>query len=227
MIRELEDAAVLLSDPSEVPDIALPVGRPIRPGGPVPRARPNCDARSDPLVAVEGVSVYDAYAHLGLLPARSLKLRSGALDRLRQARALLPDGFDLVVLDAWRTPDEQRALLAHYSALGPTEGFVASLDPDAIRPPHTTGGAVDLTLGWKGQALALGTDFDSFSDAAHLHAFEHRDGQVRRLRRLLAAVLEDSGFAGYELEWWHWAYGDDIWAAAFERAAIYGIWEND
>jgi D-alanyl-D-alanine dipeptidase len=85
-------------------------------------------------------------------------LRRGLVGRLSRARSCLPTGFDLLVLDGWRSIELQRELIDHYRRVthSDVQGFVA--DPgDDDDPPHTTGGAVDLTLSWQGLGLALGT----------------------------------------------------------------------
>lgn len=151
-----------------------------------------------------------------------MRLRRGVVERLLQAQDALPQGYSLVVLDGWRTLRFQGDLLAHYreqtgEAL---DGYVSDPASSTRMAPHTTGGAVDLTLAHEGVALALGTDFDSFDDAAHLLALEsvgdddeaHRR-VARDLRRLLGQVLTGAGFAPYPLEWWHWSYGEQRWAA--------------
>lgn len=152
------------------------------------------------------------------LPARTGPLvRRGLVDRLRAARAALPEGVDLVVLDGWRSRGFQAALREHYLSTQGDIGtqYVAAVDDDALRAGHTTGGAVDVTLGWRGVPLALGTDYDAFTALAHPAAFERAgaDERVRDLRRLLAAVMTDAGFAPYPVEWWHWSWGEQWWAA--------------
>lgn len=211
----------LLSTPSEWP--ALDEEPPPLSEGPhlSPRLA-QCDAIDDPLVEITGVPTIDAYAILGILPPRPARVRSGVHDRLIAARAALPSGFDLVVLDGWRTIGDQSALVDHYAKEGPTDGWVADPTADA-RPPHMTGGTVDLTLSYDGVALALGSDFDAFDDTAHLAALEGSDHPARNLRRLLGAVLATQGFVGYALEWWHWSHGDDTWSAATGRPAKYDI----
>jgi D-alanyl-D-alanine dipeptidase len=107
---------------------------------------------------------------------------------------------------------------------GPLDGYVADTWSDDPVPPHTTGGAVDLTLGWRGAVLGLGTDFDAFVPQAAPAALEHpAGGMARDLRRLLAAVLAGEGMTVLPSEWWHWSYGDQHWAAAAgEPVACYG-----
>lgn len=161
--------------------------------------------------------LYDDFA----LPSRgALLLRGAVLKRLAIAAKSLPKPFGLVVLDGWRSLDFQSSLLSYYRELYPSleSGYVSDPDHGAIVPPHTTGAAVDLTLTWRGEPLALGTDYDSFSERAHPAALEElRDGDIlaRDLRRLLSDALLKQEFAPYPLEWWHWSYGDQWWAAHF------------
>lgn len=185
-------------------------------------ARAPCDDLDDPLVEITAVRTLDAYAALEILPPRAARVRSSVHDRLVAANAALPPRFEVLVLDAWRTLGEQTALIEYYAKDGPTDGWVA--DPTAeARPPHMTGGTVDLTLAFDGVALALGSDFDAFDSSAHLDALESTTHPARPLRRLLASVLSAQGFVGYALEWWHWSYGDDTWAAANGCRAKYDI----
>jgi zinc D-Ala-D-Ala dipeptidase len=216
----------LLNEPPDSLYELLPPGEALLSPGGLPAARPECENVQEPLVPVIGLAVRDAYGELGILPPRELRLREGVLKRLKAAEAALPEDMSLLVLDAWRTLDEQRLLVSHYAELGPTEGFVATVDPQKMRPPHTTGGAVDLTLAWRGSPLMLGTGFDSFTEGAAAAAFEHADSVTRRLRRVLAKAMSDQGFVVYPLEWWHWSYGDDVWAQANGCAALYEIVEH-
>lgn len=144
------------------------------------------------------------------------------------AKRLLPGGFSLVVLDAWRSFDEQRALVRFYGDGAAEDEFVAPVSDDGCRPLHTTGGTVGLTLSWLDQPLALGTDFDSFDAEAAVHAFEApgADARVRLLRRGFAYAMSTAGFVPYEMEWWHWSHGDDVWAQAMGRPALYDIVEH-
>lgn len=176
---------------------------------------------AEPLVPVP-VATFVPYDRLTLPPRGPLIVRQGVAERLAAVAAALPEPFGLVVLDAWRSPGYQAALLAHYrdAIPGLRAGFVADA-ADGPTPPHTTGGAVDLTLAWAGEPLALGTDFDAFTDDARPAAAERTGdsgaAQVRDLRRMLATAMTGQGFAVHPLEWWHWSYGEQWWAAASGR----------
>ena len=130
-------------------------------------------------------------------------LRAGVAERLLAAASSLPDDWGLAVFDGWRSPATVRALYEHFYGPGSTlpPGFLADPDDPDVVPPHTTGAAVDLTLTWRGTALALGTVFDDFTPAAHLRSLEAPppggpDDPSRALRRLLHAHLAPQGFVG-------------------------------
>jgi D-alanyl-D-alanine dipeptidase len=155
---------------------------------------------------------------------RELFVRAGVGERLVSAAAALPVGFELVVLDAWRTLELQVALFDHYYGRpGLVPGYVSRPDDDRV-PPHFTGGAVDVTLSWEGHPLALGTQFDSLDERAWPHALEATGEEPdRSLRRLLTQVMGDQGFVVYPFEWWHFSYGDQLWASAHRvDHALYG-----
>lgn len=216
----------LLDDPQIVPLSRLPIGSELPSVASMPDRRQPLVSSGEPLKVLSSVPTFDAYKELDILPTRLARVRAGLADRLVAAKETLPDDFGLIVLDGWRSLGDQQRLLDHYGSRASERGFVASITPEGARPPHTTGGAVDLTLIWQGAALGLGTDYDAFGGAAHLGAFESgRDGVVRRLRRLLASVMGAVGMVCYGPEWWHWSFGDDVWASATGEAAIYGIWE--
>ena len=170
----------------------------------------------EPLVAVEGIACVNAYRAVGWPGTTdTVWLRAGVVDQLHAVEAVLPDGFTLAIFDGWRSPVTVRALWDHYygprSTLEP--GFLADPDDTDIIPPHGTGGAVDLTLAWQGVPLSLGTAFDDFSERAHLRAIEDEPGPARELRRLQHWAMVAAGFAPNPMEWWHFSWGDQWWAA--------------
>jgi len=180
-----------------------------------------------------------------------LLVRAGVAHRLAQVNERLsPIGLELFVFDAWRPaavqhyfahqwfPEHLRGLhpdwpeerikeeAAKYWAPGPaTEAEVNPLSP----PPHATGAAVDLTLRWKdGAHLEMGTIFDDVTERAHLGAletageeFSFSNEEARRNRRLLYWLLTDVGFAANPTEWWHFSWGDQMWAKLFSVEAAH------
>jgi len=98
--------------------------------------------------------------------------------------------------------------------------FIA--DPD-LCPPHTTGGAIDLTLvrSKNGTELPMGTPVDAIDDRAFTW---HREiaAAAQKNRRLLFDAMTGAGFVNLASEWWHFSYGDQYWAAFLgEHSARY------
>ena len=156
--------------------------------------------------------------------APTVLVRQGVNSRLVSAEHTLPSGFSLVVMDGWRDRRLQQALHDHFTVEGVPTGYVSDPDSSLYVPPHVTGGAVDLTLAWNGTPLALGTQFDEFGERSWPQALENDadPGPERTLRRLLTAALVAQGFCPHPMEWWHFSFGDQIWAANFGVArAIY------
>jgi zinc D-Ala-D-Ala dipeptidase len=166
-------------------------------------------------------------------------LAPGALERLVIARdSLLAEGFELVVLDAYRTRAAQQHLYditlaqiqcdhdcSEEEARERIVGFVAK--PAGIFP-HGTGGAVDVTLAQGAEELWLGTDFDEVSPVSARDYFrefpptDEREQAAHLLREQLRGAMEAAGFIGLKSEWWHFEYGTPRWAAETQSATLYG-----
>lgn len=176
--------------------------------------------------------------------------REGAVDKLAAVNARLGVmGLRLHVFDAWRPPAVQayfhdtwvpEALRKRRPDLGEealrreVRRYWAAPSADPARPaPHSTGGAFDLTLVWEdGEPLFMGGLFDDASAVSHTDRFEaptpaadfsFSAEEARANRRLLFWVMTEAGFANYPDEWWHYSWGDQMWAALTGApAAFYG-----
>jgi D-alanyl-D-alanine dipeptidase len=153
-------------------------------------------------------------------------VRAGLATRLHAARAGLPLGIRLRVVEGHRSVEAQRAIIASYSAelrsARPaiddaelhrlTSRFVAPVEV----APHVAGAAVDVTLvDACGDELDLGTAVDATpeqSDGRCYFAAAGIGADARAHRDLLARVLTGQGFVNYPTEWWHWSFGDRYWA---------------
>lgn len=103
---------------------------------------------------------------------------------------------------------------------------------DDTPSPHITGAAVDLKLRYAtadpgyvpDRLVEMGHVSDTASSAALPDCFEHRrlrtaaDKQAQANRRVFYWIMrgallgDDSGFVVNPGEWWHWSYGDQMWA---------------
>jgi len=163
-------------------------------------------------------------------------------------RRLAEAGLELFVFDAWRPravqayfhdvwmPAEIKKRAPHLSGDALTrevERYWAAPSGSEARPaPHATGAACDLSIRWKdGELLWMGSIFDDVTELAHRDRFEHAnadmcfsDEEARANRRLLHWAMHEQGFEGHPDEWWHFSYGDQLWAAlSGAPAAIYGL----
>lgn len=181
------------------------------------------------LVRDRRIRALSAYWHNGWPYSQpEALLRNGAAERLSHAAHALPADFGLAIWDAWRDPRLQAELhRVAYSNPNLAPGFVnpPSSDP-RTPPPHATGGAIDVTLTWRGMPLSLGTEFDAFVDLAHARSLESvtdgtKVGTERDLRRLLRAAMVGAGFVQLACEWWHFEYGTRLWAAVHETEPMY------
>lgn len=220
------DFSHLTTDPSTL-SIVRPRGIKRVPGVTDPADQPLVlDPTDDPLVRLveaERLRIVPAYLELpGGAPF--LLAREEVADRAVRASKMLPTGFGLAVLDAWRPLVLQQHLFdVAYANPDLPEGFVTppSADPETP-PPHLTGGTLDVTLTWRGVPLSLGTDFDDFTETAHVAALEGTMDPSRDLRRLLFWTMQAAGFAPIWCEWWHFEFGTRRWAAANGTDPLYG-----
>lgn len=181
------------------------------------------------------------YPLLGMQNAEQRCLvREEVFEMLLKAAKTLPCGYRFKILDAWRPFALQQELYTAYSAdiikefklegcseeqrQGIISKFVSVPIDDHDTPPvHTTGGAVDLTIEDEGgKELEMGTGFDAFTDMTYTAFFEDGKNEIiRDNRRLLYQVMTDAGFTNLPSEWWHFDYGDRIWAFYNKKPAIY------
>ena len=133
---------------------------------------------------------------------RALLRREAAAALGRVQKRARSEGFALKVFDAYRPVRATLAMVEWANRTGQQrllrDGYIAS------RSRHNLGLAVDLTLiGGDGQALDMGTPFDTFSSAAHT---ANATGEVASNRTLLVRLMQAEGFTSYDKEWWHFSY---------------------
>jgi len=219
---------MLTADPRSLPiecPPRPPVPRPSPPPAELPLVRAGTPAV--PVVEVDHPRIrpLGAYVRAGWSSTTpACLLRAPVAELLCAAASSLPADFGLAVFDGYRSRRLQAELHDHYYADGTLPpGYISPPSADPERPaPHQTGGAVDVTLMWRLQPLALGTDFDDMTDAAHPCAFEGGPGLVRDLRRLLHHTMVDHDFEPHHLEWWHFEHGTRSWAHARGVAPLFG-----
>lgn len=161
------------------------------------------------------------------------------LERAQQSLARTHPGYRLEVFDAWRPVEVQAFMVTHechrlareqeddWERLGPESKqaikqqvlryWAAPMIDPLAPPPHSTGGAVDVTILDENECpLTMGSDIDELGPQAHPHYFsgyeDSRSQQFHDHREQLLAVMTEAGFCRLPWEWWHFSYGDQMWA---------------
>ena len=159
-------------------------------------------------------------------------------ERLIQAQRLLPKGYRLLIKECHRPMWVQKEfwdgyfsyLKSKFPAWSDQEIYdeCSKLNAPLDVAPHTTGGAVDLTLSDEsGRALDLGTKFNAEpleTENATFTIATNISDEARKNRQLLMSVMSKAGFINYPTEWWHWSYGDKYWA--FQTNQPYAIYDS-
>ncbi|MGB3294547.1 MAG: M15 family metallopeptidase [Phormidesmis sp.] len=180
-------------------------------------------------------------------------LRQRVLQKLTEAQTHLqvqrPD-WRLQIFDAYRPIPVQQFMvdytftqLARSEGLNPAElnevdrsqlqekvlKFWAIPSPDPTTPPpHSTGAAVDLTLvNAAREPVNMGSAIDEISPRSYPdHFADSTDPKAQRYhqhRQLLNAAMNRAGFCQHPNEWWHFSWGDQLWAWQVGReVAQYG-----
>lgn len=141
--------------------------------------------------------------------ARAFMQRPAAEALVRVQRSLAPEGYGLLVYDAYRPWYVTKIF---WDAMPPElHKFVA--DP-AQGSRHNRGCAVDLTLYdlKTGHAVSMPSLYDESTERAY-PTYTGGTAEQRRLRDLLRRHMEAEGFSVYEFEWWHFDYRDWKWYA--------------
>jgi zinc D-Ala-D-Ala dipeptidase len=172
-------------------------------------------------------------------------LRQGSIERLRQAQQhlqTLRPGWRLQIFDAYR-PVEVQQYMVNYTfqqvlverGLQNTElstsqtaaiwqqvyqiWAIPSFDL-ATPPPHSTGAAIDLTLlDAVGNVVDMGSPIDEMSPRSQPDYFAtDPQGQIfHQQRELLRQVMTAAGFERHPGEWWHFSWGDQLWAWIYQE----------
>ena len=180
-------------------------------------------------------------------------LREGVVDKLMNANKLLKiinRNYSLIIYDAWRPIEVQsfmfnRALETELNRKGlSTSKDEINNHPEVLKkverfwaypnlnkkypPPHSTGAAIDLTIiDGSGDLIDMGCEIDNLDGKSVPDFYKNsssKDGMLCNNRRnLLRNVMCYCGFSQHPNEWWHFSYGDQLWAWQNDfKQAIYG-----
>ena len=95
-------------------------------------------------------------------------------------------------------------------------------------PPHSTGGALDVSLSDKyGNLVDMGSEIDQMDETSKPDFYKNIEDEEAIIwnerRNLLKEIMIKFGFVQHPNEWWHFSYGDQLWAWKNKKAnALYG-----
>ncbi|MEP4669915.1 MAG: M15 family metallopeptidase [Cyclobacteriaceae bacterium] len=200
----------------------------------------------EPLVSLTNsplskIQLIPFYYYRGITGALNhILCRESVYEKLRTAANHLPENHSLLIWDAWRPYavqqylyDEFKNTIKRLNPIGNVNDlgsqFVSIPSIDVNKPsPHFTGGSVDLTiLDKSGKPLEMGTAFDHFGDESNTQFFSDNISSqgllIHQNRKLLLDIMVESGFQNYDMEWWHFDYGNQFWGAKTGEIAKYGL----
>lgn len=162
-------------------------------------------------------------------------VHSELLKRLESAAKSLAEPYKLVIRAGHRPIAVQRRLLAECAsgykrdnpgvsdeeALKHARNFVS--DPDITLPPHVCGAAVDVEV--IDSSISKYLDFGSKAGDDNEKSFLYYSGlteEQKNNRLILVTAMLDAGLASCMTEWWHFSYGDQLWAWFYgEQNSLY------
>jgi D-alanyl-D-alanine dipeptidase len=157
-------------------------------------------------------------------------VRSELLKRVERAAQSLTKPHKLVIRAGHRPIAVQKRLLkecaADYKkdnpdvsdeeALEHARDFVS--DPDITLPPHVCGAAVDVEIidSTTGKYLDFGSTMNDDNEKSFLYCPDLTETQKAN-RLMLVKVMLNAGLASCKTEWWHFSYGDQLWAWFYHK----------
>jgi len=156
------------------------------------------------------------------------RIRRVVRDKVVACSEALPDGLCLMLFEAFRSRARQWELwnpvVASITENNPTwsetEVYAESSrwvsPPDGFGSGHQAGAAVDVKLARVDRTeLDFGGPMKGLSGLAPTHW--PVTPEIRKNRDLLVVAMERTGMINYPDEWWHFSYGDRLWAEVTSR----------
>jgi len=167
--------------------------------------------------------------------ASEQKIRKQVNEMLCEANKNLQVGYSIVVTEGYRSLSKQQVLwdkeIERLKTIHPeysNSDLVFNAKISIANPTsnsgggHQTGGAIDVKLMLNDLEVDMGTDILEFNRKTKTDS-EHIDSNQRNNRAILNSAMATAGFVNYPAEWWHFSYGDKMWAAYLgKRYAVYG-----
>lgn len=178
---------------------------------------------------------------LGAYPVYEYKIRKTVANMLYKVSEILPEKYKLVIIEGVRSLSKQKKqwddkideLKKLYPDLSKEE-IEHKAGLESARPTplanHNCGGAVDVALAHLDDTLVdMGTLPQSLThekEKLEMLSFFITEEQKHN-RKILRDAMVEIGFVWYPGEWWHYCYGDRMWAVYLDKTeCFYGPIES-
>ena len=158
-----------------------------------------------------------------------IQIRAVIAHKIDQALEILPSDLGFMIFESYRPRSRQLMLWDKHKAQfqienpGISEADLVILTEKFVSNPHKFGSghqaavAIDITLcGLDGTELDMGTAMHEFNAKTET-AYPGLSPDIAANRYLLKNTLEQVGLINYPPEWWHYSYGDRLWAEVTKR----------
>lgn len=166
-------------------------------------------------------------------------LRESVYNKIKEAQQFLPPEYFFKIVSAYRPLELQEKLWQNkYNQTKKenpnlSDAEITRLTKAVCSDPrfgfggHQTGGAVDVTLcNQNGVDYNMGTKYSEVNDKTKTKS-KLLTPEENKNRYILTQAMQKTGFINYPGEWWHFCYGDRMWAAySNQKQSIYGLINN-
>lgn len=150
-------------------------------------------------------------------------VRETVAKKLDQAASNLPEHLSLQIDSGYRSRESQQKLfqarVKQFGSKKKAEKLV--FNPYKGVPPHTTGGAIDVSLlDQNGTEINLSDPLIKFYEEPQLYS-EKISADAQAMRLMLHDLMLKQKFAPHPDEYWHFSYGEQLWAEHYKTEVIY------
>lgn len=167
-------------------------------------------------------------------------VRKSIAEKLLRVSLSLPRGINLVLIEGYRTTESQQRdwnfsfqKMKKENPNWTDEQIEQKVGLVVARPlpraNHHCGGAVDVTLAYSdGVLLDMGAPYlDENIDVSFYGKFKMFSEEIteeqKQNRKILRDAMESEDFVWYPNEWWHYCWGDRMWAVySNQNECFYG-----
>lgn len=152
-------------------------------------------------------------------------VRESVAKKLANVAKNLPNDLQLQIDSGYRSRSSQESIWqTRFGQFGHNYKNTRNLvfDPEKGIPPHTTGGAVDVSLIERSthSEINLSEPFSKFYTEPQLRSNKISE-RAQELRLLLNKLMLKEKFAPNKTEYWHFSYGDEMWANFYHLDTMY------